>query len=164
MDGFGNHGAGKNNVRGSRKGVEASFESKAMTPELLRLAAEHLRITAQCLFESCTVNDQWDGEHPDEKSDCEEMQTLADELDAHAVHEEEIWCMATAPQKPRTRAEQERAASMFATLSANLAKEAASMPADPPHGETACLPNSTINSAGHTRIDSEGPMNQEAKP
>jgi hypothetical protein len=24
--------------------------------------------------------------------------------------------------------------------------------------------NSTIDSAGHTRIDSEGPMNQEAKP
>ncbi len=55
-----------------------------MTPERLRLAAEHLRLTAQCLFESCTVDDQWDGDHPDEKADCEEMQTLADELDAHA--------------------------------------------------------------------------------
>jgi hypothetical protein len=99
-----------------------------MTPTRLRLAAEHLRITAQCLLESCTVNGQWDGEHPDEQQDCDEMRALADELDAHAVHDEEIWRMATAPQTPRTKAEQERAAGMFTRLGARLAQEAASMP------------------------------------
>jgi hypothetical protein len=130
-----------------------------MTPDRLRLSAEHLRLTAQCLFESCTINGKWDGEHPDEQADCEEMQALADELDAHAAHEEEIWRMATAPQKPRTNAEQERAAGMFTRLGSRLAREAANMPADPTniedescegyrvdpsHGTTGCLPNSVL--------------------
>jgi hypothetical protein len=130
-----------------------------MTPERLRLAAEHLRITAQCLCESYTFNGQWDGKHPDEKADCEEMQALSVELDAHAVHEEEIWRMATAPRKPQTRADKERGASMFASISAKLAHEAASMPADPTytedescegyrvdpsHGTTGCLPNAKV--------------------
>lgn len=55
-----------------------------MNPDRMRLAAEHLRLNAQCLFESCTINGQWDGEHPDEQQDCEEMVVLADELE-HAT-------------------------------------------------------------------------------
>jgi hypothetical protein len=55
-----------------------------MHPDRMRLAAEHLRLRAPCLFESCTVNGQWDGEHSDEQKDCEEMVALADELE-HAA-------------------------------------------------------------------------------
>lgn len=55
-----------------------------MHPDRMRLAAEHLRLNAQCLFESCTVNGRWDGEHPDEQKDCAEMVALADEIE-HAA-------------------------------------------------------------------------------
>lgn len=109
-----------------------------MKPDRLRLAAEHLRLNAQCLFESCTINGKWDNEHHDEKQDCDEMRILADELDAHAEDQEDIWRMATAPRESLTREAKERGARLFYAVGAKLAQEAANMPINPANDDETC--------------------------
>ena len=99
-----------------------------MTPERMKLAAEHLRLNANILYDSCTVNGMWELENAEEQSDCEEMRALADELDAEASDMEETWAAATAPQTPRTKEENERDAAMFAGLAKRLQSAADSMP------------------------------------
>ena len=55
-----------------------------MSPDRMRIAADHLRLTAECLRASCTIAGKWDDEHTDERKDCEEMQELAAELEQDA--------------------------------------------------------------------------------
>ena len=131
-----------------------------MSPARLRLAAEHLRLNAQCLFESCTINGEWDGEHHDEKQDCDEMRILADELDAHAADQDDIWRMATAPREPLTREDKERGARLFSAVGARLAQEAANMPINPANEDETCdgysSTDNLMNAASLPNVEANG--------